>query len=402
MQNLTPHDNAELKAARIAAVSQRNTVIQVILVVSSFAGLCGSLFPILKSIYFSDYAAYLITGATTVGIVALLLAFFFIESWKVYLKRVTIILLFGVSLTLSGILYWKYFVDVDRWLVWDAQVNEKVAECEKDFIAAQLKNDKAANFDEKVACVGDLITHSGYPEGGKDELKIRALEEDTRAGSLLLRNPTIFKILETRLGVGEKFIGTGFAIPSGDNKVYGDAILPEYLVPNRLETEREILTWQKTPVLPNLNQTVGCLIAGCANDRGVVKPTPPSNIDPTDPAQVQKYKDILDYVRLSESLFDDKKIVLVRFSQFNPVNDKGEKVYKGRLGRDDASRVFMVRLRDIWDMSLQNAMIYSGRKVKDTNAETLFVWLYAASDDEHVTRATWRNIIDHLDELLKK
>ena len=96
----------QLLADRITTASERSLMIQVIMILSAFAGLCSTMFPILKSFQVSDGRAYVLTAIFTVVVLGLLLAFFFINSWKVYLVRATVVLLLIFSLVLCGLLYW--------------------------------------------------------------------------------------------------------------------------------------------------------------------------------------------------------------------------------------------------------------------------------------------------------
>jgi hypothetical protein len=363
--------------------------------------LCSSIFPLLKSIDAPDLVAYIATAMTTVVVILLLLAFFFIDSWKKYLIRATIGLLFTISLVLCGLLYWNYFVRIDKWTVWNDALNVNVKKCEEDYQKGEANTetrdnrDRSSNYDTKVVCIGKAIKANKYPyQGEEGELKISSLENDVRAGSILISNKVVSAVLKKRLGIGNKFLGTGIAMPSGLGKVYGHARLPEYLVPNLPETHDKILTWQIPSPLPFMSRTVECLITGCID--GVQ----PSNIDPKVEKDKSKLVNILEYVKKTENRFNEETVILIRLNRFNPYDDKGEKRYKGNLGRDDASRVFMIRLRDVWNMSIQDALIFSGHEVDESRSnETLFVWLYVPAPGDPITPATWINIIDNIDKL---
>ena len=371
--------------------------LQVTLIYCSFVGLSGSIFPILKSLKFSDNFAYISTSLTTLTLVLLLSAFFF-SSWKIYLVRATIILLFAISLVLCGLLYWKYFVDVDDWVTWNERVSAKVDVCERKYKEEhpeeKSKEEKLRIYDAKASCIGKAVHEEKYPHQGQEsKLKIASLENDIRAGSYLMKSPVIPEVLKTKLGVGEKFIGTGLAIPSGVGKVYSDARFPEYLVPNLRENEAEILTWKINSDLESKvsSQTIECLIIGCGNKIS------PSNIKFEVKEEKAKYDRIIGQIQNPKNRTSDEKIVLIRFNRF-PEGD-----YKGTLGRPEASWVFMLRLRDVWTMSLNDALTYSGHNIEGSQStNTIFVWIYI-SDNSSNSRipATWLNMVDNIDKLLR-
>lgn len=397
MEQPKPKTRQQLLSEKIASAP-----IQVILVFCSFAGLSGSIFPILKSINVSDNAAYVITSLTTLVVIALLLAFFF-SSWKIYLVRAIITLLFIFSLVLCGLLYWKYFIEIDEWEAWNDKVSTKVQECEKEFKEEEAKIEKRGNYNEKLspyykvktACIGRAIREK-YPHQGEEaKLKISSLQNDIRAGSYLMSNDTVFEVLNTKLGVKDKFIGTGLAIPTGDGKVYGDARFPEYLVPNLPEKGAEILTWQIDQKVKGLkeitSQTVECLIVGCKNK------IPPTNINLEVREEKDKYERMIGPIKDPNNRFDEGNIILVRFNRFD------KKFYTEKLGREEADWVFMLRLRDVWSMSIDDALTYSGHTIEDAeDNKTIFVWVYI-SENTHNSRipATWINIFNNLDKLLK-
>jgi hypothetical protein len=394
----------QLLAERISTASQRSLTIQVIMVLSAFAGLCSTMFPILKSFMVSDGFAYLFTAIFTLLVLGLLLAFFFINSWKVYLVRATVALLLAFSLVLCGLLYWQYFY-VDEWLRWNDKVTAKVKDCEALY---QQKRSKKTNspgyngdnavlsneYDEKVTCVGEAIKESYPHEGQQDVKKIVALDNDVRAGTYLIENPVVSEVLKSRLGIGERFLGTGLAVPSS-GQTYGDARLVEYMVPNLPEEDNKVLVWQIQP-LPNLSQSVECLIVGCIDGKNHVNPTLPGNVRS---ASEEKYKNIINYVSKPENRAADNKVILIRLSQFDRKDKNGGDVYSKRLGRTESSRVFMIRLKDVWNVSLKDAITLSGH---EGNGDTLFVWIYTPTADDAIALATWNNILPNVEKLLKR
>jgi len=186
----------ELLAERITTASERSLAIQVILILSAFAGLCSTMFPILKSFQVPDGRAYILTAIFTVVVLGVLLAFFFINSWKVYLVRATVGLLLVFSIVLCGLLYWQYFINVDEWVTWNDKVTAKVNECETLYQQKRSKKTSSPNFtgdnalltseyDEKVACVGEALKEKYPHEGQQDTKRIVAPDNDVHAGTFL-------------------------------------------------------------------------------------------------------------------------------------------------------------------------------------------------------------------------
>ena len=403
---ITPPEKTrrELLVERITNASGRSLTIQVIMIVSAFAGLCSTMFPVLKSLNVSDSTAYLITAALTVVVIVLLVGFFFINSWKVYLVRATVALLLVFSLALCGLLYWQYLVNVNEWQAWNEAVTTKANECEKLYQQKRATKLNAADYttnpyltseyDEKVLCIGEAVRPK-YPHQGQEDQnkRIIALNNDVQAGTYLMGNEVVAEVLKKRLGIGGHFLGTGMALPSS-GKTYGDARLVEYLVPNLSEQDNKVLAWQINP-LPNLSQSVECLIVGCINEKNQVKPTKPSNINAGDE---QKYENIVKYINESANRADDNKVILIRLNQFDRRHN-GRDIYSKRLGREEASSVFMIRLRDVWNVSLKEAITLSGH---EGSGDTLFVWVYTPTAEGAITLATWKNIIPNIEKLLKR
>lgn len=384
--------------------------VQITLVLFSIVGLPSSSFWVLN-LFLSDRASKI--GAllvTLVGVIILLALF--IRSWKSYLWWLTIFLLCANSLVSGGLVYWSLFVkgDVqsseraDEWDVWARTIKNGVDGCQNTFLTEEPKI-KDANYNEKLsphyrkkaACIAKVLQEAKYPHQGEaSKFKVAALANDVRAGSYLLQNEVVLEVLRTQLGLEEKFLGTGLAIPSGGEKGYADARLPEYLVPNLPEDKAEILRWTIAPKSEAeiSSQPVKCLITRAAGCRGRILP---NNIRLSVREEKDKYERMIKQIDDPEKRDADDKIIFIRFNRFDANN------YRGTLGRPPANWAFMLRLSDVWEMPLNEALIYSGHQIQDSqSSNSLFVWVYISESSPDLRfQATWINILGKIDKLLK-
>jgi len=209
------------------------------------------------------------------------------------------------------------------------------------------------------------------------ETDATGLASDLLAGQLMLANDNARDLLNKRLSIGEKFVGSGFSEPVGQIN-YTAARVPEYLVPNLNDQSSYVWVWQldreqvlaQKPIMDN--KLLDVLL----------------KVPPTNHADFARN---WPWASQHQSSYDPRPL-LVRFALFDPSKIK----YSGCLGRADATRVFMTSLGDVSEKTVQDAAQSSGYTVPpkaDAPGLKLFIWVYAPTGEGQATPATWGNVL---------
>jgi len=251
------------------------------------------------------------------------------------------------------------------------------------WLSYQKDLEKAAALCKKVGdakCLAEklrpVLEQRPQPPRGSE---IPSLASDLLAGQLMLANDNIRGVLSTRIGVGDRFLGSGFAEPvqSTDSTA---ARVSEYFVPNLSDSAPLVWLWKLDPY----KSLGGKLIA----DRKLKEVL--LNIQPNNHADfAENWKKWIEKDHLGP---DDPHPALVRFALL----DLTKKKYSGCLGRPDATRVFMMNLGEVAEKTVADAATSSGFAVparSDESGVKLFVWVYAPTGTGVVYHATWNNVL---------
>jgi hypothetical protein len=216
------------------------------------------------------------------------------------------------------------------------------------------------------------------------------LRHDQAVAEVLLGYGGVRFVLKRRFGIDKEFLGTGLSRPGGDPD-YETASVHEYLVPNYHDTHAAVWTWL-LPVGPNFRRPIREIVAGDMQ-KGVERVPPTRDSKRTFEQNLTQ--------RLLPAVRDrDMKLPpVIRFAKFP------EKYYSGKLGRDDARRVFASNLAEVWDRPIQDAARLSGYTYTfgagADEGDTFFIWVFAPTHPDEVVPATWGKVLEHLPEWLK-
>src|SRR5206468_9750375 len=89
---------------------------------------------------------------------------------------------------------------------------------------------------------------------------------------------------------------------------------------------------------------------------------------------------------------------VVRFGKFPP------RRYSGKMGRDEAVRVFVSNLSEVWDLSVEEAARLSGYTVSggEAGGDKLFIWVFLPTHPREVVPATWGRVFRGAPQWLKE
>ncbi len=305
----------------------------------------------------------------------------FEERVKKYVKgllpSVLIIILAGVVFDLSFQVWMKSVppppnkgdkvgsVPNDRWTSWENNVTQAIKKCPST---------------DDTCIAGAISSNNDYPRSNSPN-SVDQLNADIHAGSVLMNIEEAFHMLERNIGVKRNFLGDGLALPNNDPS-YWKPRVPEYLVVNLLEDNPNLWTWE-LPLNYN-SKRLKEIIEG-----------PPRNDLKEREGQQDFLKAIQDIMKTS-----NPAQVVVRFNRFPP-----EK-YKQSLGQPGAKRVFVLRLRDVYDLTFQEAENLSGHSRDDdprhTAKDKLWVWVYRPTAANELGPPTWGEIIPNIKDWVAK
>jgi len=308
-----------------------------------------------------------------------LLALFFIVVWvvawlgkKFFARRLTMILTLlcfslATALTWVCVIHWYG----DRWRRWNRDVLSSIEDCSSD-------NER---------CIANAFKHA-YPESEFSSAPLLGkLNNDLKAGSYFLQDEKIQAMLKTRLGIGARFLGTGFSQPLNSAE-YEEARIPEYLCPNSSEAEDNVITWELDPSDEYLDWTLEEIVEGkktvkkIIDGKEVTFESQPINSKAKRDGLLSKIEGKLDV--------SAKEPAVVRFQQLHASS--------GKVGRPNAVRVFFSHLGSVWKMKLQDAARFSGYSLDPNEQKKFFIWVYLPRHPHEVVPATWKNIVAHLND----
>src|SRR5258706_429573 len=224
----------------------------------------------------------------------------------------------------------------DQLEQWGNIVKVEMLQCHQE----KYQDKPDVHFIKDTNCASKVIADHKLPTLNSNDLR-ENLEYEIHAGNILLKDSVIAELFQRKIGIGKTFLGTGITLPQTAT-AYTDARLPEYLVENKSDGIEEIFTWILTPKINRIDTTVESLIVGCGDL--VAETTSNKN----DASHQQIYATGIK--KIKDNWNEEKPPILVRFQQFP------SKLYQNHLGQPGADRVFMCRLKDVWKISLQDAL----------------------------------------------
>jgi hypothetical protein len=218
----------------------------------------------------------------------------------------------------------------------------------------------------------------------------------------LLAIPEVPTILQQSFSIRSDFLGYGYSLPIQSIR-YSEATIHEYLIRNRCATwsesrcanpaqiDEQVYTWilGSAELAKKPNEKIGALIASQPPNSRQRAPDATEAKDAFAPL----LKAIQDHNRLKSA-----PPILIRFAKFPKSN------YSGTIGRLDAAYVFFSNLAEVWDKSINEADIASGRVVTPMSGDeslTFFIWLYFPSGDNDARLASWENVMYFLEHEVK-
>lgn len=352
--SMTPTPNADQPANPPSSISRR----KLLRALTEAVGLSG-LILILGNIF---NAPNMVTNGLALS---LILIWTVARLGREYLIRVRIVLLSTLCLTLATSLAWVIHSKKDPWREWGIAISDSVNSCS----------------DKGDPCIAEALTRP-YP-APMSGLVISRLNSDLTAGSYFLQNEAIKKMLDSRLGIKRRFLGTGFAQPSFADD-YGEARVPEYLCPNSSENDEAVISWQLGPKQGYQEWTLEEIIKGerptfIRGKKGIEVIQPTNSKDKRDRllANIEGNLDLR--ARLP---------AVVRFQQLSASSTK--------VGKTEAARVFFIHLGSVWKAKLKDAAALSGYTLDDSTDKKYFIWVFVPSDENEVVRATWDEILSHI------
>lgn len=271
----------------------------------------------------------------------------------------------------------------NSWLTWQRNLASASGECAKSK-EKEDKADKAKDHAQKVEaeralalCMANALDPVLYKEPRP--------ASDLVAGQLMLADDNARSVLGERLSVGDKFLGSGFSLPWGQNDP-AVARVPEYFVPNLRDDSTKVWVWK--------------LEHGKIQDQKPIMDRKLLEVLQTfDPANHADFKGNWNWLK-QHLQSTDSLPVLVRFALMDP-----HKVpYSGCLGRPDATRVFMSNLGELASKTVREAAQstgYNKPEKSDEHGMTLFIWVYAPTEEDQVVKATWGSVLANFSSWVK-
>jgi hypothetical protein len=272
----------------------------------------------------------------------------------------------------------------NSWLTWQKNLASASSECAK----AKEKDDKANDHAQKVEaeralalCMANALDPVLYKEPRP--------ASDLVAGDLMLADDNARAVLGERLSVGDKFLGSGFSLPWGQNDP-AVARVPEYFVPNLRDDSDHVWVWKLEHSKVQDQKPI--------MDRKLLEVL--QTFDPANnAANHADFKSSWSWLK-QHLQPNDSLPVLVRFALMDPQKVK----YSGCLGRPDATRVFMSNLRELASRTVRQAAQstgYNKPEKSDERGMTLFIWVYAPTEEDQVVKATWSSVLTNFSKWVK-
>jgi hypothetical protein len=253
----------------------------------------------------------------------------------------------------------------NKWLKWQKDLEGAAGQCTK-------AKDRDKCLAEQLSPV---IDNRPRPERQSDAT---GLASDLMAGQLMLANENARSALNDRLGIREKFLGSGRSEPVGQTN-YTAASVPEYLVPNLSDKSPNVWVWEPEQVQdqkPIMEQ----------NLLEVLHTFPPANTAVNHQDFEHNWSWLKDHLQPN-----DPRPILVRFALIPQTIP-----YSGCLGRPEATRVFMSNLGELAPKTVHDAAQSTGYVVPEKSDDPglrLFIWVYAPTEEDQAVSATWGNVL---------
>lgn len=368
------------------------------------------------------------------------------RRWRTIGLMAIVVLTVGTSLGVVA----QRWTPLEGWALWRAQISQTFEQCRTDARAIleqeliTLESERYSKDWQKenhldYQCLtlalaehrlsmpaGDLRSHGEFsrnPGPGEAYGPLRDYLKFQLAGSQLYQIDNVANLLKEKFGIySNLFLGTGFSYPHSNlsnatGGVQYRAGVREYLVPNYCVGQpEEECVYSRRPasrlwvwILDReyIDQKSGESLKSILDldpenfGDGSPKAFPAqpgaangATLNKTSPAydqQMKKY--IYQIVRGPERTADQ---ALIRISQFPP------EYYRNTVGRPERDWVFFANLEDMYDRSLLDARILTGRIVENTtNAdERVFIWLLltdpSANDSGNI--ASWSFVFRLMDQ----
>jgi hypothetical protein len=273
-------------------------------------------------------------------------------------------------------------IEADYLKEWETEAAQKLSECQKK---SEDKPEKCiCSKDNPEACknkskkIVEVISSAPNPKGDKNKNDI-ALRFN-RIGAVLLNDAS--DLLKVDLGIDRKsFIGAGISSPftvSQSDDSTGATGIPEYWAPNKNEDDMTVVTCRKdNPSIGDTNQKVGELLGISESGLSVKREAH---------LKCKNHRHLVEFLPF---LKDTSRPILFRCNQF-----PGD-FYLGTVGRKESKRVFFSRLSDVINLKISDACTKTGRELKYSEEQSLFIWILAPMGPEEAIPATWENLVHH-------
>jgi hypothetical protein len=224
-----------------------------------------------------------------------------------------------------------------------------------------------------LVALPDRIAH-------KSNTPPEALFIDQALGEIVRASGTADQLLKHSYGVWDnRFLGTGESLPSASSNFTSQRI-PEYLVPNYMDSHDGVLAWKLKPSSIEVNRNLGDLLNS--------KPM-------RDDSSVEQTR-----FRIKNNLNNKDTPSLVRFAMVPDLRRESQNSnYSGCLGLPERRKVFFSDL----DYMIKNtsrvidAAELAGYHFEvNANNQNLYVFMFVPSNSEELVEPTWTNLLIHL------
>lgn len=323
---------------------------------------------------------------------------------------------FAIGVTLTTVIFFlTLFLRWEPktpWVLWVEGVEASATDCQADNarrIVAAKTTREALGLD----CLALALNAHPMPtepvrialtDAGSTEYvgqsNIEALLRAHYAGSLLMRSEPVARILSQSLGLHTNlFLGTGYTLPSYDPRSVTQSSnfrpgIREYLVRNycvsesrscsESGTERLSRAWTWSFARDEFKAARGLPTIGA-----LVSSKPPNLSEPAVAAAwTGDFRQSA--VAYAGGAADPLDRYLIRFAQF-PLS-----AYKGTLAKPSRSHAFFADIRDVWNLSYDEAEIQSGKVANDADSSVVLVWVISLSSNnlKQSGLATWHYVFD--------
>ena len=289
-------------------------------------------------------------------------------------------------------------------IVWKEQIEHRLDKCIaklKEPALQQLAQRLEAKYETpELHCLAHAMQRVAgeHRKATGSSLGANSFRMEMKFADALLAVPPVAGILQRSFSISNEFLGYGYSLPNQSTR-YSDATVHEYLIRNRCATwsqgrcpkpeqiDRQVYSWvlNSVELAKKPNEKIGTLIA---SQPPTARDNAPGSTEAKD-SFAPLLKGIREHSRLKSA-----PPILIRFAKFPKSN------YAGTIGRRDAAYVFFSNLAEVWDKSINEADIASGRVVTPMSGDeslTFFMWLYFPTGDNDARLASWENVMYFLE-----